>query len=162
MSDFKSKLGEKFNVEEIPQEVEPLSSSFQRFLRKGLYAIWDKKACIFCSHFICNNDIAAQRAFIDCIAAENSTIHNYYHDFQLFKLGDVDERGHLQAFDDELMLLDGLVAWETWQTDLRIKNMSAEKLGRKLKMLHDNEVRKSKAKAQTPNPNAEMPSGATS
>ena len=35
MSDFKSKLGEKYKIEELSQDVEPLASQFQRFLKKA-------------------------------------------------------------------------------------------------------------------------------
>lgn len=155
MSDFKSKLGEKYKIEELSQDVEPLASQFQRFLKKGVYGLWDKTACIFSSHFICNNDIAAQRSFIDCMGQNTGVIAGYFKDFALYKLGEIDERGNLTAFEDYQMLLDGIVAFEMYEQKEQFKQQSKEKLGKKLKALHDDEIRKSKRQAQQPNPNAE-------
>ena len=161
MSDFKSKLGEKYKIEEIAQD-EPLASQFQRFLRKGVYGLWDKTACIFSSHFICNNDIAAQRSFIDCMGQNTGVISGYFKDFALYKLGEIDERGNLTAFEDEHMLLDGVVAWEMYEQNEQFKQLSKDKLGKKLKAIHDDEIRKSKLNAVKANPIAENASGAAS
>ncbi|QIR82402.1 nonstructural protein [Chicken microvirus mg8_109] len=161
MSDFKSKLGVNYRIDEIAQD-EPLSSQFSCFLRKGVYGLWDKTACIFSSHFICNNDIAAQRSFVDCMGQDTGVIAGYFRDFALYKLAEIDERGNLKSFDDEQMLLDGTVAWEMYQDKEQFRQQSQDKFAKKLKVLHDDDIRKSKLNAAKANPNAANASGAAS
>lgn len=59
-------------------------------MKKGVYSIFDNKACVFNSPFTAHTDAEAERTLSDGIKNMDSVLGHNPQDFALFRIGDFD------------------------------------------------------------------------